>query len=134
MVSPLKASPRTARMVRELTQIHFRQHTERISWRSQLVALKDALEDVPRLLEEQPDNAFSRLQARCRVLEEEVAQEKLQVKRLEIQLEKQRRAFQSQVTSLEKRLEDEKSKRIRASGRVRELLQTATLKNRESPF
>ena len=92
------------------------------------MALKEALEDVPGRLEEPVENAAARLQVRCRVLEEEIAQEKQQVKRLESQLLKEREHFQSQIASLERKIDEEKAKRRKVSDRVRELLQLARVK------
>ena len=128
MVSPFKANRGTVRSsskaIRELTQLHFRHHSERAAWRDQLEALKTTLEELPNPSpSNQPSEAsIIYLRERCKDLEEMVEREKKTTRLLTEALEKVNNEAEKRQRQLQVELENEKRKSDEANSRLAELL------------
>jgi hypothetical protein len=126
MVSPMKSPPQTVEMIKEITQIHFKQHSERTAWRAQLIALRNNLspQEPLRTNERESNSTISLLQARCSSLEDELRRERQKERSLKSKLEEQKLAFEAKIQALTKEVLQERERRNNVADRARKLVKT----------
>jgi chromosome segregation ATPase len=130
MLSPLKQIPslRSAKGMRDLLQIHIRQHLERSAWRTQLEALRSTLENLPSgqspldtgLRTENASMLF--LRERCEDLESRLAEARDFNAQLHEQFYKKKAEDDALMTELREELRKERRKRQAAQAKVVEFI------------
>jgi hypothetical protein len=138
MVSPVKPAPNRSstgnKALRELTQIHFRQHSERVAWRDQLEALRTTLHELPKAAESEDQSnrtAVLYLREKCKDLEVKLAEERTAYHMLKESLEKEKQEAAIREHMLLQALQQEKQRRKENNDRTTDLLRAVQPQRRD---